>query len=175
MVSTGETGTPVSSEQKAHAESTPVEAPKPVPVRGAPRDAQEVFSDNYLALADTASLSAQHKSKQPVFHTVLPDFLKEDFLGELRESLNHEDWFQQKSDICTFEQTADLKQSTQVMQKEIGLTSRWLSKILSTPFQELSSDNSCQALQVLTLLLLRTFLGISTKKVLFSIMFLDTI
>jgi hypothetical protein len=115
----------VPSEQKAHTESKTVEAPKlPSVTRGAPRDIQEVINDNYISPADMATLSAQHKSKHPTSHTVLQDFLKEDFLRELRESLNNEDWFQQKSDICTFEQTGDLKQSTQVGMLEMALLTK---------------------------------------------------
>lgn len=94
---------------------TKSETPKLATTKANPRDVQEVINEAYLTKLDLASLTAQHKSKQPVAHTVLPDFLNVDFVKELIEALNNEGWDTQKSDVCLFEQTADLKGSTQVM------------------------------------------------------------
>lgn len=95
---------------------TKSEEPKPpvAPSKANPRDVQEIINASFLNTADYASWSTTHKSKQPVPHSVFNDFLKGDFLKELVEGLNNEEWFSVKTDASTLEQTPDLKQSIQV-------------------------------------------------------------
>jgi len=64
----------------------------------------------------------------------IPDFLSAEFIEELREQLNQEEWYEKRNDILELEQTQNLRSSTQTS------CSTFVTKLYDQPFRDFVSS-----------------------------------